>query len=111
MLSGIGIAPNTFAQLLGGNDAGIPAVRRVITAVAFVTAAARAAVSTRIPGRRQWVAIGSYLAAAAVDDDGGPCRRSGWPVSYLIFYMTIGLRGPVMAGLLPRARGCPCAAQ
>ena len=100
MLSGIELlAPNTFAQLLGGTTQA-SRLFGVLTAVAFVTAAAGAAVSTRIPGRRQWVAIGSYLAAAAVVMMVAVPAVGVAAVSYLIFYMTIGLQGPVMAGLL-----------
>ncbi|MCB0898211.1 MAG: MFS transporter [Actinobacteria bacterium] len=100
MLSGIELlAPNTFAGLLGGATQ-TSGLYGILTAAGFVTAAAGAALSTRLPGRRQWVAMGAYLVAAGLVMLVGVPLLGVAAVSFLLFYMMIGLQGPVMAGLL-----------
>ena len=100
MLSGIELlAPNTFANLLGSPTAA-SGLYGVLTAAAFGTAAVGAAMSTRLPGRRPAVAAGAYLAGAGI------VLLVGVPVigvaaaAFLLFYVVIGVQGPVMAGLL-----------
>jgi dipeptide/tripeptide permease len=100
MLSGIELlAPNTFAGLLGGTTQA-SGLYGVLTAVAFLAAGVGAALSTRLPGRRQWVAIGAYLAAAGVVMAVAVPVVGVAAVSFLALYLMIGVQGPVMAGLL-----------
>ena len=100
MLSGIELlAPNTFADLLGSPTAA-SGLYGVLTAAAFGTAALGAFVSTRLPGRRAAVAAGSFLAGAAIVMFVGMPLIGVAAASFLLFYVVIGVQGPVMAGLL-----------
>ena len=100
MLSGIELlAPNTFATLLGGTTEA-SGLYGVLTAIAFVAGAGGAALSTRLPGRRQWVALTSQVMAAGFVLLVGVPMIGVAAASFLLFYMMIGLQGPVMAGLL-----------
>jgi MFS family permease len=100
MLSGIElVAPNTFAALLGGTTQA-SGLYGVLTATAFVTGAAGAALSLRIPGRRQWVAVGAHAAGAVFALLVAVPFVGVAALSFLLVYLTVGLQGPVMAGLL-----------
>ncbi len=100
MLAGIELlAPNTFATLLGGTTQA-SGLYGVLTAIAFVAGAAGAAISTRLPGRRQWVALTAHVLAAGFVMLVAVPLVGVAAVSFLAFYMMIGLQGPVMAGLL-----------
>jgi hypothetical protein len=100
MLSGIELlAPNTFADLLGSPTAA-SGLYGVLTAVAFGTAALGAAVSARIPGRRPAVAAGAYITGAGIVLLVGVPLIGVAAAAFLLFYVVIGVQGPVMAGLL-----------
>ncbi len=100
MLGGIELlAPTTFADLLGSPTAA-SGLYGVLTAVAFVTAAIGAAVSARLPGRRPAVAAWAYLTGAAIVLLVGVPLIGVAAAAFLVFYMVIGVQGPVMAGLL-----------
>lgn len=100
LLSGVELlAPNTFAHLLGGTTQA-SGLYGTLTAAAFGVSAGGAALSTRLPGRRVKVASLAFLSAAAVVMAIAVPHVVVAAAAFLAVYVTIGLQGPVMAGLL-----------
>lgn len=93
------LAPNRFAELAGDPTDGA-AVFGVLTALAFLAAAAGAGVSTRIPGGRVPVAAAAYVVMGFLILGLGLNVLGGAALAYLGVYVAVGVQGPVLAGLL-----------
>lgn len=100
VLSGVELlAPNTFADLLGGSTAAT-GLYGTLTALAFGLSAGGAALSTRLPGPRARVAALAFLASALIALAIAVPNVAVAAVSFLGVYLMVGLQGPVTAGLL-----------
>lgn len=100
LLSGVELlAPNAFADLLGGTTEA-SGLYGALTAAAFGFAAAGAALSTRLPGRRAKVAALAFLVGAGLVTVISVPHVAVAAIAFLGFYIVIGVQGPVMAGLL-----------
>ena len=100
VLSGVELlSPNAFADLLG-DPAAASAIYGVLTAVAFAVAALGAWTSTRIRGRRARVGAAAFLGMAVLAVVVSAPSLAVAATAFLGVYLTIGLQGPVMAGML-----------